>query len=111
MLTFQTGGTQWLRIEIGTHTFPITVSNEKSSLRLANLVLALLCCALRELPENAELVEKIVFHPNVDIVSLMKSPNNLLRLVQNLVNVGIEIRSISNWQSDVLNANLVSYQM
>lgn len=61
------------------NTFTITVNNEPTSLRLVNLVLALLCCALRELPENAELVEKIVFHPNVDIVSLMKNPNNLLR--------------------------------
>ncbi|KAG4065174.1 hypothetical protein HA402_007571 [Bradysia odoriphaga] len=55
------------------------VSNEPSSIRLVNVVLALLCCALRELPENAELVEKIVFHANVDLVTLMKHPNNLLR--------------------------------
>lgn len=58
-----------------------TVSNEPSSIHLVNVVLALLCCALRELPENAELVEKIVFHSDVDLVSLMKNPNNLLRYV------------------------------
>lgn len=48
-------------------------------IRLANNVLALLGCAIRELPENAELVEKIVFSENVDLVRLLKHENALIR--------------------------------
>ncbi|XP_061398261.1 serine/threonine-protein kinase fused-like [Musca vetustissima] len=50
------------------------------ALRIATNILALLCCVLRELPENAELVEKIIFSPKVDLSSLMQSNNDLLRL-------------------------------
>uniref|UniRef100_A0A1I8M2I9 non-specific serine/threonine protein kinase n=1 Tax=Musca domestica TaxID=7370 RepID=A0A1I8M2I9_MUSDO len=50
------------------------------ALRIANNILALLCCVLRELPENAELVEKIIFSPKVDLGRLMQSNNDLLRL-------------------------------
>ncbi|XP_073833371.1 LOW QUALITY PROTEIN: STKc_STK36 domain-containing protein fused [Musca autumnalis] len=50
------------------------------ALRIANNILALLCCVLRELPENAELVEKIIFSPKVDLSALMQSTNDLLRL-------------------------------
>ncbi|XP_065364847.1 serine/threonine-protein kinase fused [Calliphora vicina] len=50
------------------------------ALRIANCILALLGCVLRELPENAELVEKIIFSSKVDLLALLKYPNNLLRL-------------------------------
>uniref|UniRef100_A0A1I8P7V8 non-specific serine/threonine protein kinase n=1 Tax=Stomoxys calcitrans TaxID=35570 RepID=A0A1I8P7V8_STOCA len=50
------------------------------ALRIANNILALLGCVLRELPENAELVEKIIFSPKVDLSSLMRSSDDLLRL-------------------------------
>ncbi|KAM7347753.1 STKc_STK36 domain-containing protein fused [Cochliomyia hominivorax] len=50
------------------------------ALRIANCILALLGCVLRELPENAELVEKIIFSPKVDLIALLKHPNDLLRL-------------------------------
>ncbi|KNC32026.1 Serine/threonine-protein kinase fused [Lucilia cuprina] len=50
------------------------------ALRIANCILALLGCVLRELPENAELVEKIIFSSKVDLLALLKHPNDLLRL-------------------------------
>uniref|UniRef100_A0A182NN30 non-specific serine/threonine protein kinase n=1 Tax=Anopheles dirus TaxID=7168 RepID=A0A182NN30_9DIPT len=43
-------------------------------------LLALLNCALRELPENAEIIEQIVFHENVNIMSLLKHGDAVLRL-------------------------------
>lgn len=55
------------------------VSDNNVLVRLANLILSLLCCALRELPENAGLVEKIIFSPKVNIVSLMKNNSVLLK--------------------------------
>lgn len=50
------------------------------ALRIANCILALLGCVLRELPENAELAEKIIFSSKVDLLKLLKHPNDLLRL-------------------------------
>ncbi|ALC49372.1 fu [Drosophila busckii] len=49
------------------------------SVRLASCLLALFCCVLRELPENAELVEKIVFDSRLRLVSLLQSRHQLLR--------------------------------
>ncbi|XP_035902583.1 serine/threonine-protein kinase fused isoform X1 [Anopheles stephensi] len=43
-------------------------------------LLALLNCALRELPENAEIIEQIVFHENVNLMLLLKHDNSFLRL-------------------------------
>lgn len=62
------------RLKLG---FSVTGNN--ASVRLANAVLALLCYSLRELPENAELVEKIVFNKNLDLLSLMQHKNSLLK--------------------------------
>ncbi|XP_075158948.1 STKc_STK36 domain-containing protein fused [Haematobia irritans] len=50
------------------------------ALRIANNILALLGCVLRELPENAELVEKIIFSSRVDLTLLLRSTDDLLRL-------------------------------
>ncbi|XP_049277580.1 serine/threonine-protein kinase fused [Anopheles funestus] len=54
------------------------VNNEY--VRLVCSLLALLNCALRELPENAEIIEQIVFHENVNLSSLLKHNNPFLRL-------------------------------
>ncbi|XP_050068796.1 serine/threonine-protein kinase fused isoform X1 [Anopheles maculipalpis] len=54
------------------------VSNEY--VQLVCSLLALLNCALRELPENAEIIEQIVFHENVNIMLLLKHDNAFLRL-------------------------------
>uniref|UniRef100_A0A182QSE8 non-specific serine/threonine protein kinase n=1 Tax=Anopheles farauti TaxID=69004 RepID=A0A182QSE8_9DIPT len=48
--------------------------------RLVCTLLALLNCALRELPENAEIIEQIIFHENVNIMSLLKHGDAVLRL-------------------------------
>ncbi|KAH8416903.1 hypothetical protein KR222_011694 [Zaprionus bogoriensis] len=57
-----------------THDF-----KDGSAVRLACCMLALFCCVLRELPENAELVEKIVFDPRLRLSVLLQSRHQLLR--------------------------------
>ncbi|XP_055844636.1 serine/threonine-protein kinase fused [Episyrphus balteatus] len=52
----------------------------KNTIRITNCVIALLCCILRELPENADLVEKIIFSPKLDLINLMKHEDQLLRM-------------------------------
>ncbi|EDV99811.1 serine/threonine-protein kinase fused [Drosophila grimshawi] len=52
---------------------------DSSAVRLACCMLALFCCVLRELPENAELVEKIVFDPRLRLALLLQSRHQLLR--------------------------------
>jgi fused len=42
-------------------------------------ILALLSCAIREMPENAELVENIIFDDRIDLAALMKNENELIR--------------------------------
>uniref|UniRef100_A0A1B0FB29 non-specific serine/threonine protein kinase n=1 Tax=Glossina morsitans morsitans TaxID=37546 RepID=A0A1B0FB29_GLOMM len=49
-------------------------------LRIANCVLALLGCVLRQLPENAELVENIVLSDKVNLLDLLSNKNDLMRL-------------------------------
>lgn len=65
--------------------FGFLVTGNSASVRLANAVLALLCYSLRELPENAELVEKIIFNKNLDLVSLMQHKNSLLKYFLHIV--------------------------
>ncbi|XP_030565989.1 serine/threonine-protein kinase fused [Drosophila novamexicana] len=57
-----------------THDF-----KDSSAVRLASCMLALFCCVLRELPENAELVEKIVFDSRLQLAVLLQSRHQLLR--------------------------------
>lgn len=52
----------------------------KNTVRITNCVIALLCCILRELPENADLVEKIIFSSKLDLIRLMKHEDQLLRM-------------------------------
>lgn len=42
-------------------------------------MLALMGCVLRELPENAELVERIVFSPRLHFAALLQSRHHFLR--------------------------------
>lgn len=42
-------------------------------------IVAILCFVLRETPENAELVESVIFHKNVDIIGLLQNGHHLLR--------------------------------
>ncbi|XP_055909302.1 serine/threonine-protein kinase fused [Eupeodes corollae] len=52
----------------------------KHTIRITNCVIALLCCVLRELPENADLVEKIIFSTKLDLINLIKQEDQLLRI-------------------------------
>ncbi|EDW33770.1 GL26989 [Drosophila persimilis] len=61
-----------------THEFKHSDS-DSSSVRLAGCMLALMSCVLRELPENAELVEKIAFNPRLRFATLLQSRHQLLR--------------------------------
>ncbi|EDX16682.1 GD24858 [Drosophila simulans] len=61
-----------------THDFRQSDS-DAASVRLAGCMLALMGCVLRELPENAELVERIVFNPRLNFASLLQSRHHLLR--------------------------------
>ncbi|KAH8345171.1 hypothetical protein KR059_007300 [Drosophila kikkawai] len=61
-----------------THDFRHSDS-DSASVRLAGCLLALMGCVLRELPENAELVERIVFHPRLHFAELLQSRHHLLR--------------------------------
>ncbi|XP_055524354.1 serine/threonine-protein kinase fused [Wyeomyia smithii] len=47
--------------------------------RLSCSILAVLNCALRELPENAEIIEHIVFHENVSLLHLLNHRDSVLR--------------------------------
>ncbi|XP_034489648.1 serine/threonine-protein kinase fused [Drosophila innubila] len=57
-----------------THDF-----RDNNAVRLTSCMLALFCCVLRELPENAELIEKIVFDPRLRFSTLLQSRHELLR--------------------------------
>jgi fused len=60
--------------------YSISVNKNEHNTRLVCNILALLGCALREMPENAELVENIVFDGRIDLAALMKNENELIRL-------------------------------
>uniref|UniRef100_A0A8D8EUV9 non-specific serine/threonine protein kinase n=2 Tax=Culex pipiens TaxID=7175 RepID=A0A8D8EUV9_CULPI len=47
--------------------------------KLSCSILAVLNCALRELPENAEIIEQVVFHDNVDLIQMLKHGDSILR--------------------------------
>lgn len=56
------------------------VSDENNTtIRLVNNVLATLACALRELPENAEIIERIIFDKDVDLAKLFRHNDPLLK--------------------------------
>jgi len=54
-------------------------SDDTSIIQLTNSVLSLLSCAIRELPENAELIEKIIFDKRINLILLMKHNDSLQR--------------------------------
>lgn len=45
-------------------------------------IVSTLCYVLRETPENAEVIESIVFHENVDVIGLVNNGNVILRFVR-----------------------------
>lgn len=47
--------------------------------KLLSVITAILCFVLRESPENAAIIEEIIFYPNVNIIALLKNEDALLR--------------------------------
>jgi fused-like protein len=54
--------------------------DSKEANRLTAAVLALVCAILQELPENAKLIEKIIFHDSIELFALLKHENSKIRL-------------------------------
>lgn len=57
----------------------LTATQDPHSVRLAGTLLAILSYTLREMPENADLVEKIVFDETMDLLVFLRHQNALLR--------------------------------
>lgn len=55
------------------------VGDNPKAIQLINIILAILCLALREFPENAKIIENIIFNENVSLVKLLKYNNSLLK--------------------------------
>ncbi|CRL00786.1 CLUMA_CG014040, isoform A [Clunio marinus] len=54
--------------------------SHKGPERLTASILSLLCVILKELPENSILVEKIIFHDDIDLTKLIKHENKKVKL-------------------------------
>lgn len=52
----------------------------KDGVRLTSSIIALICAILQELPENANLVEKLIFHDSVDLCKLLRHDESKVRL-------------------------------
>lgn len=48
-------------------------------MKMCSALIALLCYTLKRLPENAHVIEKIVFNANVDLNSLIRVGNDLVK--------------------------------
>lgn len=59
--------------------FFLTVVYDYQGMKLVCAVVSILCFVLRETPENAELVEIVVFYESVDVMGLLQNGNDLLR--------------------------------
>lgn len=47
--------------------------------KLLSVITAILCFVLRESPENAGIIEEVIFYPSVNIVALLKNEDAVLR--------------------------------
>lgn len=57
-----------------------TEGDSQESVRLTSAIIALICAILQELPENANLIEKIIFHDDVDLCKLLRHDEAKVRL-------------------------------
>lgn len=55
-------------------------SDLKEAVRLTGTMVALICAILQELPENANLIEKIIFHDDVDLCKMLRHDDAKVRL-------------------------------
>ncbi|XP_036318174.1 serine/threonine-protein kinase fused-like [Rhagoletis pomonella] len=51
-----------------------------NAVRISTNILGLLICVLRELPENADLVEKVIFNSKLNMVALLGNADDLIRM-------------------------------
>lgn len=78
-----------VRITQSTHTHSLslscslllhpTVTDHPKNIGMIGYVIALLCCIIRELPENAYLVEDIIFHKSVSLKKLLSYNDSVLK--------------------------------
>lgn len=57
-----------------------TASDSEDAVRLTGSIIALICAVLEELPENANLIEKIIFHDDIDLCKLLRHDDAKIRL-------------------------------
>jgi fused-like protein len=57
----------------------VTLNESNASIRLASSICAIFCAILKQLPENAKLIESVIFNEQVSIESLLKHGNSLIR--------------------------------
>ena len=69
-----------------------TVVYDAQGMQIVCAIVSILCFVLRETPENAELVETVIFHESVDIISLLQNGHDLLRWI--LMDI-LKMKSIS----------------
>jgi fused len=55
-------------------------SDSKSGVRLTGSMISLICAILQDIPENANLIEKIIFHDEVDLCKLLRHDEAKIRL-------------------------------
>lgn len=57
----------------------MTVNENNFSIRLASAICSIFCAILKQLPENAKLIENVIFNGQVNLESLLKHGNSLIR--------------------------------
>lgn len=67
------------------HLFRSFIANgidceSKDAVRLTGSIISLVCAILQDIPENANLIEKIIFHDEVDLCKLLRHDDAKIRL-------------------------------
>lgn len=57
-----------------------TTVDSEDAVRLTGSIIALICAVLQELPENANLIENIIFHDDIDLCKLLLHDDAKIRL-------------------------------
>lgn len=56
-----------------------SVVYDSQGMQIVCAIVSTLCFVLRETPENAEIIESIIFHESVDVIGLVNNGNVILR--------------------------------
>lgn len=57
----------------------VTVNESNSSIRLTSSICSIFCAILKQFPENAKLIENVIFNEQISLESLLKHGNSLIR--------------------------------